>query len=106
MGFFKQLLHTAGIFLETAVYAAGTLAAYVGDKAGKLARVAKQAYHDYKSRNIPQEKRDNRPEEDCYRGGIVSRKRGIIEMGCRKSLFRFSVLLTAIGTIKSPLTYA
>ncbi len=60
MGFFKQLLHTAGIFLETAVYAAGTLAAYVGDKAGKLARVAKQAYHDYKSRNIPQEKRDNR----------------------------------------------
>ncbi len=60
MGFFKKLLNAAGIFLEIAVYAAGTLTAFLGDKVGKLATVAKQAYNDYKTRNIPQEKRDNR----------------------------------------------
>lgn len=60
MGFLKEVFRIAGIVAETAVYAVGTVAAWVGEKAVYLAGVARKAYNDYKQRNIPLEKRRNR----------------------------------------------
>ncbi|MBK6680669.1 MAG: hypothetical protein IPG53_11880 [Ignavibacteriales bacterium] len=61
MGFFKQLLHTAGIFLRnSSLCPPELLPPMLVIKPGNLPGCSKQAYHDYKSRNIPQEKRDNR----------------------------------------------
>ncbi|GAB1348706.1 hypothetical protein MASR1M107_09180 [Ignavibacteriales bacterium] len=60
MGFFSELFRKAGVFVGAAVYAIGTVAAYVGEKAVELYHVAKQAYNDYKSRNVEAQKFYNR----------------------------------------------
>ncbi|MCA0387049.1 MAG: hypothetical protein LCH52_01000 [Bacteroidetes bacterium] len=60
MGIFSEFFKKAGVFIGAAVYAIGTVAAYVGEKAVELYHVAKQAYNDYKSGNSYQEKRKNR----------------------------------------------
>lgn len=60
MGFFSTFFKAVGVFVEAAVYAVGTVAAWVGEKTADLIDVAKQAYGDYKQRNIPLEKRRNR----------------------------------------------
>lgn len=60
MGFFDKFFKAVGIFVEAAVYAVGTVAAWVGEKSADLIDIAKQAYGDYKQRNIPLEKRRNK----------------------------------------------
>jgi len=60
MGLFSEFFKKAGVFIGAAVYAIGTVAAYVGEKALELYRVAKQAYNDYKSGNVEAQKYRNR----------------------------------------------
>lgn len=71
MGIFSEFFKKAGVFIGAAVYAIGTVAAYVGEKAVELYHVAKQAYNDYKSGNSYQEKRKNRNSRHDINARIV-----------------------------------
>ncbi len=71
MGFFSNLLKTAGVFVEAAVYAAGTVAAYVGAKVAKFVAVARDAYNDYKIKNLDSAKRDINSTLENINGMII-----------------------------------